>query len=212
MLRILARLVRTTAPLFVVAVLSLVCFAAKDFVMPKPQPASSYPAHDDHSTEQISVGLDLYDTPAKAGIFSVHYSELGILPVFVVITNDGDQPVALTDVHAEMVTADRTKLTPSSTDDIYRRISKPHPHTSSYPLPFPTKKPSGGVSKKALSEIQDAQFAARAVEPHSSQAGFFFFDISGMSDPLSGSHLYLTGVRDAKGDEVMYFDVPMGKD
>ncbi len=208
---ILARLVRLTTLLSVVVVLSLVCFAAKDFVMPKPQPASSYPAHDDHSTEQISVGLDPYDTPAKAGIFSVHYSELGILPVFVVITNDSDQPVALTDVHAEMVTADRTKLTPSSVDDVYRRISKPHPHTSSYPLPFPTKKTSGGVSKKALSEIQDAQFAARAVEPHSSQAGFFFFDVSGMSDPLSGSHLYLTGVRDAKGDEVMYFDVPMGK-
>jgi hypothetical protein len=35
--------------------------------------------------------------------------------------------------------------------------------------------------------------------------------VSGISDPLAGSHLYLTGVRDAKGDEVMYFDVPMGK-
>ncbi len=179
--------------------------------MPKPQPAKSYPAHDYHSDEQVSVGLDPYDMPAKANIFSVHYRDLGMLPVFMVITNDGDQPVALTDMHAEMVTADRAKLTPASPDDIYRRISKPHAHTSSYPLPFPTKKAGGGVSKKARNEIQNAQFAARAVEPHSSQAGFLFFDVSGISDPLSGSHLYLTGVRDAKGNELMYFEVPLGK-
>lgn len=194
-----------------VLVLPLVCFAAKDFVMPKPQPAKSYAAHDDHSAELVSAGLDPYDTPAKANIFSVHYSDLEILPIFVVITNDGNQPVALSDMHAEMVTADRTKLTPSSADDIYRRISHPHPHTSSYPLPFPTRKASGGVSKKAQTEIQNAQFAARAVEPHSTQAGFLFFDVSGISDPIAGSHLYLTGVRDSKGDELMYFDVPLGK-
>ena len=201
-----------TALLLLITAVPLLCFAAKDFVMPKPQPAASYAAHDYHSAEQVCAGLDPYDTSAKASIFSVHYSDLGILPVFVVITNDGDQPVALTDMRAEMVTADRTKLTPSSADDIYRRISHPHAHTSTYPLPFPTRKASGGVSKKAMSEIQDAQFAAKAVEPRSSQAGFFFFDVSGMSDAVQGSHLYLTGVRDAKGDELMYFDVPLGKD
>jgi hypothetical protein len=201
-----------TALLLLVMAVPVVCFAAKDFVMPKPQPAASYAEHDYHSDERVCTGIDPYDTAAKASIFSVHYGDLGILPVFVVITNDGDQPVALTDMHAELVTADRTKLTPSSADDIYRRLSHPHAHTSSYPLPFPTKKASGGVSKKAMTEIQDAQFAARAVEPHSTQAGFLFFDVSGMPDAVQGSHLYLTGVRDAKGDELMYFDVPLGKD
>ncbi len=179
--------------------------------MPKPQPAKSYPAHDDHSTEQVSVGLDPYDTADKANIFSVHYSELGILPIFVVVTNDGDQPVALTEMNVEMVTPNRTKLLPMSADDIYRRISRPHAHTTTYPLPFPTKKAGGGVSAKAQEEIQNARFDARAVEPHGTQAGFVFVDVSDMSNPTAGSHVYFTGIRDAKGNEMMYFDVPLGK-
>jgi hypothetical protein len=202
--------VRIWVSLWVVVALPIVCLAAKDFVMPKPQPAKSYPAHDEHSTEQVSVGLDPYDTPEKASIFSVHYSDLGILPIFVVVTNDGDQPVALTGMNVEMVTADRTKLTPMSADDIYRRISRPHAHTTTYPLPFPTRKASGGVSEKARQEIQNARFDARAVEPHGTQAGFLFLDVSDMSSPTSGSHLYFTGVRDANGDELMYFEVPLG--
>src|ERR1700730_2364024 len=131
----------------------IVCLAANDFVMPKAQPAESYSAHDVHSTEHVDVGLDPYDSPEKASIFSVHYNDLGLLPIFVVITNDGDQPVALSGIHAELVPADRTKLNPRVPNAIYPRISRPHAHTSSYPLPFPTKKASGGVSQKTITEI-----------------------------------------------------------
>jgi hypothetical protein len=206
--RILTRIV---AVLCSVLAVPLLCLAAKDFMMPKPQPAKSYPAHDDHPTEQVCVGLDLYDTPDKASIFSVHYSDLGILPIFVVVTNDGDQPVALTGMDVKMVTSDRTKLLPMSADDIYRRISRPHAHTTTYPLPFPTKKAGGGVSAKAREEIENARFDARAVEPHGTQAGFVFVDISDMSNPTSDSHVYFTGIHDAKGNELMYFDVQLGK-
>jgi hypothetical protein len=36
-----------------------------------------------------------------------------------------------------------------------------------------------------------------------------FFDVSGLSNPLAGAHLYVSGVRDAKGNEMMYFEVPL---
>jgi hypothetical protein len=192
--------------------IALPVWAAKDFVMPKPHEAVTYAAHDQHSNEQVCAGLEAYDTPEKTAIFSVHYAEMGILPVFVIVTNDGDQAVGLSGMSAELVTADRAKLTPMSADDIYRRLSHPHAHTSSYPLPFPTRKATGGVNQKTRDEIQNARFDARAVEPHSTQAGFFFFDISDLANPKAGSHLYLTGVRDAKGNELMYFDVALGND
>jgi len=54
-------------------------------------------------------------------------------------------------------------------------------------------------------------FNAKAVEPHSTQSGFLFFDVSGLSAPLPGAHFYLTGVRDAKGTELMYFEIPFEK-
>ena len=52
---------------------------------------------------------------------------------------------------------------------------------------------------------------ARAVEPHGTQAGFLFFDIEGVRQPLEGAHLYITGVRDANGTDLMFFDVPLEK-
>jgi len=186
-------------------------FAAKGFAMPPALPAKNYPAHDQHPTEAVSVAVDPYDLADKANIFSVHYSEIGFLPIFVVITNDGNQPVELSGMKAQMVTANRAKLSPAADEDISRRLTRPSANTNRYPVPFPTKKVKGGLSKQAIEEIQNAQFVAKAVEPHSTQVGFLFFDISEISVPLAGAHFYLTGVRDAKGNELMYFEVPLEK-
>ncbi len=178
--------------------------------MPAAKPAASYAAHDEHSNEKVTVAIDLYDTPEKANIFSAHYGEVGMLPIFVVLTNDGDQPVVMTGMNAQLVTMDRSKLVPATVDDIYRRLSHPAPRNN-YPWPFPTNKIKGGVNKQTLGEIRRSQFAARAVEPHSTQAGFLFFDVADLSGALSGARFYLTGVRDFNGNELMYFEVPLEK-
>jgi hypothetical protein len=197
----------------VISVLSLstiVCLAGKHFVMPPAQPAKTYPAHDEHPTEAVTLALDPYDMADKASIFSVHYSDVGLMPMFLVITNDGNQPVSLAGMKAELVTVDRTKIPPATEDDLYRRVSRPTASVSATPLPWP-KKAKGSVSKDAMDEIQNSQFAAKAVEPHGTQSGFMFFDVSGISTPLAGAHFYMTGVRDAKGNELMYFEVPLEK-
>jgi len=179
--------------------------------MPQAQPAKSYPAHDEHPMEAVAVGVDPYDLAEKTTIFSVRYSEIGFMPVFVIVTNDGNQPVQLSGMKAQLVTVNRAKLAPANEDDIARRLTRPSANTNKYPIPFPTKKIKGGLSKQAMEEIQNAQFVAKAVEPHSTQSGFLFFDVSDLSTPLAGAHFYLTGVRDAKGNELMYFEVPLEK-
>jgi len=179
--------------------------------MPRAQPARSYPAKDDHLRESVAVAVDPYDMADKASIFTVRYSDIGFLPVFLVITNDSDQPVELAQIKAQLVTVNRTKLDPALEDDIERRLSRPSARASRYPLPIPRTKVKGGVGKQAREEIQNAMFRARAVEPHSTQAGFLFFDVADISTPLAGAHFYLTGVRDSKGNELMYFEVPLEK-
>ncbi|HTE88120.1 MAG TPA: hypothetical protein VK639_04125, partial [Terriglobales bacterium] len=159
-----------TAVIAVLVLTATFCAAAKDFVMPKAQPAKSYPAHDSHAAEAVTVALDPYDMADKADIFSVHYSEEGLLPIFLVITNDGEQPIALSGMKAQLVSVNRTKMSPATVDDIYRRLSRPSTSTAPSPLPFPRKKVKGGVGKQATEEIQSAQFGARAVEPHTTQA------------------------------------------
>lgn len=185
--------------------------ASKEFVLPTPQPANSYPAHDEHSDEAVTVAVDPYDMADKANIFTIPYADVDMLPIFIIITNNGDQPIALTGMKVEFITSKRTKLAPATQDDLYRRLSHTHkPGASPLPFPLPGRSKSA-VSNKALDEIQRAQFSARAVEPHSTQAGFFFFDIDGISTPLPGAHLYLTGVRNSKGDELMYFEIALEK-
>lgn len=193
------------------ALLSLVCLAGKQFVRPVAHAARTYPARDEHPTEKITLAVDPYDMADKAQIFVVNYKQQGLLPIFLILTNDGDQPVTLNDMKAQLVTVNRTKISPDTTDDLYRRLSHPTRSDTPYPLPFPRSKIKGAVSKEALEEINSAQFSAKAVEPHATQSGFLFFDVAGISTPLAGATFYLTGVRDEKGQELMYFEIPMEK-
>jgi hypothetical protein len=187
-----------------------ISLAAKNFVKPVAQPARTYPAHDDHPAEKVSIAADPYDMPDKSNIFSVDFRQHGFLPVFFVVTNDSDQPVSIANVEVKLVTVNRSKLTPTSPEDIYRHLANPQARTNS-PFPIPQKKVKGTISKKEMDEIESAQFAAKAVEPHTTQSGFLFFDVGGISAPLAGAHLYVTGVTDAKGSELMYFEIPMEK-
>jgi hypothetical protein len=185
--------------------------AAKEFVKPVAKPASSYPLHDQHSDEAVGIAADPYDTPERAEIFSVKWAEQGFLPIYVVVTNDSDQPVSLTGMQVQLITANREKIPAASNDDLYRRLAHVNASGPKYPLPFPRTKVKGAVGKKALDEMNAAQFSAKAVEPHSSQSGFVFFDVAGITSPLEGARFYLTGLRDSKGADLLYFEIHFPK-
>ncbi len=82
---------------------------------------------------------------------------------------------------AQLNTKDRSKLFPATTDDLLRRLSHPsrNDRQNTLPIPLPKKEVKGGVSRKTWDEIEQAQFGAKAVEPHSTARGFLFFDIAG---------------------------------
>jgi len=189
----------------------VVALGAKDFVKPVAQPAKTYPAHDNHTDDKVAIAADPYDSPDKAKIFSVNFHEHGFLPIFFVVTNDGDQPISIANIAVTLTTANRSKLTPIATEDIFRRLSNPRANTHPIPVPIPQKKVKGTISPKERDEIETSQFAAKAVEPHSTQSGFFFFDVEDVTAPLEGAHIYITGVNDAKGTELMYFELPLDK-
>ena len=184
---------------------------AKNFVKPEAHPAKSYPAHDNHSDELVAIGADPYDTPEKAKLFTVDYQNNGVLPIFFVVTNDGDQPISIAHMEIKLITANRSKLTPMSSEDIFRRLSNPQARTTPNPFPIPRKTVKTGISKKQMDEIDSSQFAARAVEPHGTQSGFLFFDVGDISSPLEGATIDVTGVADAKGHELLYFEIPMSQ-
>jgi len=185
--------------------------ASKNFVKPVARAAFNYPAHDLHRDEKVAIAADPYDTAEKAKIFSIDFAGYGFLPVFFVVTNDGDQPISLAKMEIEVTTGDHSKLTPTSPDDIYRRLSNPRANTRPNPFPLPRNTVKGTITQKQKDEIESAQFAARAVEPHTTQSGFLFFDVGGISSPLAGATMDITGVADARGRELLFFEIAMDK-
>jgi|SRR5271169_348856 len=197
---------RSVVAALCVALFVPVLLASKNFVKPVAKAAINYPAHDFHRDEKAAIAADPYDTPEKAKIFSVDFAAHGFLPVFFVVTNDGDQPISIAKMEVTLITRNHSKLTPIAPADLYRRLSNPQADTRPSPLPLPHKV-KGTVSQKQMDEIESSQFAAKAVEPHGTQSGFLYFDVGGISSPLPGANIDITGVSDAKGNELLYFEI-----
>lgn len=206
-----SRLIRSFSLTLGVTLVTLFLGASKNFVKPVAKPAINYPAHDFHRDSQVAIAADPYDKPEKAKVFTINFADHGLLPIFFVVTNDGDQPVSIANMEITLITQNHSKLTPVSANDLYRRLSNPQAETRPSPLPIPHKKVKGAVDPKEMEEIDNSQFAAKAVEPHATQSGFLFFDIAGIASPLRGANIDVTGVDDAKGNELLYFEIPMDK-
>jgi hypothetical protein len=195
----------------IIAFSSVVLWASKEFVPPKVENANAYSSKDAHPNEKVTVAVELYNTSPKDSIFITHYDQEGVLPVLLIITNDGDQPVTLKEMRAQLVNARRAKLEALDVDDVFRRVA--HIQENSNPRTVgPITLPGGNKNKKAqqqYDEIMRAHFAAQAVEPHSTRSGFLFFDVQNVQQPVAGAHIYLTGVNDNNGKELMYFEIPV---
>lgn len=182
--------------------------------LPPAGNAHEYAIHEEHSDEKVTIAIDPYWSEEQQDYFKTHFRGYQLLPVRLIITNDGDQPISLRDLEIQFITARREKAEPSTVDDIERRIANPVKDTSKppvqLPLPMPRKAPKrlkGGAAK----EIDNLLFQAMAVEPHNTQSGFLVFDVLGMADPLAGTHIYIRGIK-LQGKELFYFDLPLRKD
>jgi hypothetical protein len=173
---------------------------------------ATYPCKDVHPNERVAMAVDLYNASPKAAIFSTPYNQEGIIPVFLVITNDSDQAVTVSNMRAELVTAQRNKLESLTSDDVFRRVAHISGSSTSPARVGPIPLPGNTQNKKAqkqYEEIMNSIFSAKAVEPHTTKSGFLFFDVRDVKQPVDGAHVFLTGVRDSNGNELMYFEVPL---
>ncbi len=187
-------------------------WAFKEFVAPHPESADTFASKDAHPLEKVTAAVDLYNTSPKDDIFGTKYVQEGILPVLLIITNSGDQPISTKNMHTEMVTASRSKLEGLGVDDVFRRVAHIKASSTSPQRVGPIPLPTGAKNKKAheqYDELSRAAFIAEAVEPHTTKSGFLFFDIQDLKNPVPGAHIYLTGVRDSSGNELMYFEIPL---
>lgn len=175
--------------------------------------ANSYPAVDYHAKEQVAIAAVPCTTAEACKFFRVDYLKYGFLPIRVIVTNLGDRPISLNDARIDLVDAAGDRIVAAVPADVERRVSMRDRVGANVPIgPIKLHTKPKVSDQKIESDFDEFEYAAIAVEPHTTRAGFLFYDIDGLGDnPLKGSSLVLRELRNADGQELFFFQIPFDK-
>jgi hypothetical protein len=185
--------------------------AASDHAPPPVQPATSFAAVEVHDDEKLAIAAEPYDTREKEAIFRVDYLSHGVMPVRLIVTNNGDRPVSLRDARILFITAAGEKIQAAEPEDVERLMTQKERQGGKIPMPgpIPSIKLKPKASNKEIEQDFDTfEYQALVVEPHTTRAGFLFYDVSQLDHPLKGAKLHLHALRDTDGKELFYFEIP----
>jgi hypothetical protein len=187
---------------------------ASNHTPPPVQPATAFAAVETHADEKVSIAVEPYDTREKASIFRVDYLSHGVMPIRLIVTNNGDRPINLSEARILFYTADGDKIQAAEPEDVERLMTRKEREGGKLPMPTPLPgiklKPKAS-NKEIEEDFNTLEYQALVVEPHSTRAGFLFYDVSGLDHPLQGASLHLRKLRNADGNELFYFEIPFDK-
>ncbi len=176
------------------------------------QPATDFPAVEVHANEHLAIAAEPFNTAAQLKIFRVNYFAHGILPVRLIVTNNGDRTLSLKEARILFITAAGDRIQAAQPEDVERRLSHPGSRVSHIPSPIPgLHLKHKDIDKEIQRDFDTFEFSSLTVAPHTTQAGFLFYDVDGLSDPLRGAALNLHTLRDDDGNELFYFEIPFDK-
>lgn len=184
---------------------------------PPVKPAAQYDAFDAHPTEQVTIAVDPCDDPKDCSFFRLPYVQHSLLPIRVIITNDGDRAVSLDDARFQFISANRDVIPAATDDDLSRRLFTIR-STEGTKIPLPAPLPTitihhPPIDKKITQDESDFGFQSTVVNAHSTMAGYLFYDVKPLDDPaLKGAEFYVKMVHslDAKKD-FFAFSIPFDK-
>jgi hypothetical protein len=188
--------------------------AAGEHEAPPAGVATSYPALDQHLADQVAIAADPYDTQEKASIFRIKYLQYGFMPIRIIVTNNGDKPISLIDARINFITAYGDKIPAAEPEDVERRLGDIKRPDGGYKLPGPLPRignKSGNKNKDVEEDFKEFEYSSVAVEAHTTRAGFLFYDVKGLDNPLAGAKLNFRMLRDSQGKELFYFEIPFDK-
>jgi hypothetical protein len=187
--------------------------AASDHAPPPVTPATSFPAVEVHAREHVAIAADPYETKARQSIFRVQYAKYGVVPIRLIVTNLGDTPISLRDARILFETAAGQRVQAAEPEDVERLMNSAQPHASlPAPSPIPQipglhRDPAAKNTKKVEQDFSTFEYGAIVVEPHTTRAGFLFYILPGLKDPLRGADLYLNDLRGADGGQLFPFQI-----
>lgn len=203
--------------LLILVALPLASFASdKPRPAPPVKPAAEYPVSESHPAEKVTIAADPCEREDDCKFFRLPYSSHGFLPVRVIITNDRDQPLELDDVRIQFFPAEGAKEAAATQDDLNRRLFKGKDAAGTKLPIIPITIHHQPVDQKIINDDTDFGFTSTTVPPHSTRAGYVFYDTRGIDDPvMKHAELYVKEIKttDEKGAklELFAFTLPFDK-
>jgi hypothetical protein len=184
---------------------------------PPPKPANQYAAFDAHPNEHVAVAVEPCDDIKDCDFFRLPYVSHSLLPVRVIFTNDSDSPITLDDARIQFISVNNDKIPAATDEDINRRLFSTHAAMGTKVPIVPITIHHPPVDKKITEDDNDFGFTTTTVKPHSTLAGYLFYDILPLDDhPLKGAEIYIKmvyTVPDKNGEKKQLFDfnIPFDK-
>ena len=172
----------------------------------RPEPAESYGTK--QTVNGLTIGVQPFDDPeeARTAFGKLNPYEHGVLPVLVVMKNNGKGTVQFGNMQTVYVAPRGRKVEATPATDVLYLKAGVRPKVSNSPIP--TGGPRIKVAKNPLKNevIIERAFSAKMLPPGDSAYGFFYFQ-TGHS---RGTSLYISGIREAQsGKELFYFEIPL---
>jgi hypothetical protein len=201
--------------LFVLPALAHSASAEKARKPRPPLPAQQYAMHDTHPREHVTIAAEPGDTKETRPDTRLDYYGHGMMPVRVIVTNDSDFALTLDDARIHLIAADNSVIPAATDDDLERRMFTFKSATGTkVPLPLPLPPITihhGSIDKKIVADDRDFGFQTTTVLPHTTVAGYLFYDMQGIDPPfLSHATLELRKVRVAATNQALdSFEIPL---
>jgi hypothetical protein len=174
---------------------------------PPPKPAQAYEMVDAHAREKVTIAAEPGDTKATRPDTRLDYYGHGMMPIRVIVTNDSEFTVTLDDARIHLIAADNTVIQAATLDDLQRRMFTVKSATGTkipLGLPIPITVGKQNIDKKITEDDQDFSFQTTEIKPHTTVAGWLFYDMQGTQPPfLEHATLELKRVRFAGSGQVL---------
>jgi hypothetical protein len=182
--------------------------ADKDRPKFDPAPVTSYESRQTIDKLTIAVRPYVTDEEARPAFGKNNPNKYGVLPVLVVMRNDGSQVLSLDRMRVKYITPRGEDIEATPAEELRYVLGGSRPGASPSPLP---RLPGSGRKKNPLDawEITGRAFAARMLAPGESAHGFVYFQTGHRSQ----SRIYVTAIREAaSGKELFFFEIPLGSE
>ena len=179
----------------------------------KVDPARSYPFHQSQGT--VTIAADPYETNQKIRTaFDVKDLEkLGIVPVNVIISNDGEDLVSINGEDINLLDHKNRSIQSTPPDEVVQLILNKGRGPSSAgrtpgPIPLPRREGLRGDAFEIETDFTNKALKEVRVAPKTTASGFLFFRLPDKQMRLSGYKIYIPEIKNLKTKEnLLFFEI-----